>query len=416
MAVTATQRTTQYDVEKVRADFPILHQRVHDNALVYLDNGASAQKPRQVVDAIVHYYQHDHSNVHRGVHTLSQRATDAYESARERLRGFVNARSVSEIVYVRGATEGINLVAFSHGRKVLAAGDEIIVSEMEHHSNIVPWQLLAEQTGAVVKMLPFHDSGELDLEAYDRLLNERTKIVAVNHVSNALGTINPIAELARKAHDAGAVIVVDGAQAAPHMAIDVQALDCDFYTLSGHKMYGPTGIGIVYGRETLLDAMPPWQGGGEMIKSVSFERVVYHDLPYKFEAGTPNIAGSVGLGAAVDYLTMLGRDEIAAYEHRLLAYATDRVREIDELTVIGTAQHKAGIMSFDLKDIHPHDIGTMLDHQGIAVRTGHHCAQPVMQHYDLAATTRASLGIYNTHSEIDALIDGVKDVISIFGR
>lgn len=416
MSVSQPATKSEFDVARVRADFPILNEFVHDKPLVYLDSGASAQKPRCVIDAVSHYYEHDHANVHRGVHTLSQRATDAYEEARETLRRFINAQSTKEIIYVRGTTEGINLVAQAYARPRLQKGDEIIVSEMEHHSNIVPWQQLAEQTGAVVKVLPFDDDGVLDQAQYATLLNERTAIVAVTHVANALGTVNPIKEMTQKAHGAGAVVVVDGAQAVPHLSVDVQALGCDFYAFSGHKMYGPTGIGVLFGREALLDEMPPWQGGGEMIKTVSFERTVYHDLPYKFEAGTPDISGAIGLGVAAAYLLDLGLDEVAAHEDDVLRYGVSKLGEIEGLRSIGNAPHKAGILSLDLEGIHPHDIGTMLDHEGVAVRTGHHCAQPVMQHYDVAATTRASLGVYNTREDIDRLFDALNKVAKVFRR
>ncbi len=403
-----------YDVEAIRADFPALHQNVHGKPLAYLDNGASAQKPRAVIDATVRYYEHDHSNVHRGVHTLSQRATDAFESAREKVRRFINAASDKEIIYVRGTTEGINLVARSYGDANLTSGDEIIVTEMEHHANIVPWQMLCERTNAKLRVLHFNDVGELDMQELDNLLSEKTRLFAVTHISNALGTINPIKEMTRKAHDVGAVVIVDGAQAVPHMQIDVQDLDCDFYTFSSHKMYGPTGIGILYGKQILLDAMPPYEGGGEMIKKVTFEKTTYADLPHKFEAGTPSIAQTVGLGAAVEYLTSIGLENIATHEQDLLDYANVRFAELKGLRIYGTAKHKASLMSFGLDGIHPHDIGTILDFEGVAVRTGHHCAQPVMQHYGIAATARASFGMYNTREEIDVLFAAIEKTQKTF--
>ncbi len=405
-----------YDVQAIRAGFPALHQDVHGKPLVYLDNGASSQKPRAVIDAMVRYYEHDHSNVHRGVHTLSQRATDAFENAREKVRGFINAASDKEVIFVRGTTEGINLVARSYGDANLKPGDEIIVTKMEHHANIVPWQMLCERTGATIKVLHFSDSGELNMQEFENLLSDKTKILALTHVSNALGTVNPIKDMVNKAHGAGAVVVVDGAQAVPHMQLDMQDLDCDFYTFSSHKMYGPTGIGILYGKEALLDTMPPYEGGGEMIKKVTFEETTYADLPHKFEAGTPSIAQTVGLGAAVDYLNSVGLDNIAVHEQDLLDYATERAAEVKGMRIYGTAKHKAGVFAFGLEGIHPHDIGTILDFEGVAVRTGHHCAQPVMQHYGVAATSRASFGMYNTRSEVDALFAGIEKVQQTFGR
>jgi cysteine desulfurase/selenocysteine lyase len=405
-----------YDVDAIREDFPILHQTVHGRPLVYLDNGASAQKPNPVIDAISHYYRHDHANVHRGVHTLSQRATDRYEGSREKIRAFINARSVKEVVFVRGTTEAVNLVAQSYGRPSLAAGEEVLITEMEHHSNIVPWQLLCQQTGANLKVVPINDRGELDLVEFERRLSSRTRIFAVTHISNALGTINPLEELIEKAHRAGAVVIVDGAQAVPHMAVDVLALGCDFYAFSGHKMYGPTGIGVLYGREDLLARMEPYQGGGEMIKQVDFEQTIYNDLPYKFEAGTPDIAGAIGLGAAVDYLTQVGLDRIADHESALLEYASERAAADDDLRLIGTARNRAGILSFELSGVHPHDVGTILDHEGVAVRTGHHCAMPVMNRFGVPATARASFGMYNTHAEVDALFEGLAKVKEMFAR
>lgn len=411
---TKPQVHTDYDIARVRADFPILKELIHGKPLVYLDNAATSQKPWQVINAERDYYTHLNANIHRGVHDLSQRATDAFEGARGKVRQFVNARKNEEIIFVRGATEAINLVAASYGRTNLKAGDEIILSEMEHHSNIVPWQMACEATGAVLHVIPISDSGELDLDAYAKLLNEHSKIVAITHVANALGSITPIKKITQLAHAAGAVVVVDGAQAAPHIKIDVQDIGCDFYALSGHKIYGPTGIGILYGKENLLEAMPPYQGGGDMIRTVSFKKTTYNALPYKFEAGTPFIAGGIGLGAAIDYLNDLGLDNIARHESDLLEYATTHARDILELKIIGTAREKASVFSFTLGRIHPHDIGTILDHEGIAIRTGHHCAMPVMERLGIAATARASFGLYNTRAEIDALFAGIRKVLKVF--
>ncbi len=402
------------DVARVRTEFPILHQQVRGKPLVYLDNAATTQKPRAVIEALDHYYRFDNANIHRGVHTLSERATVAYERTRETIRDFINARSTKEVVFVRGATEAINLVAQTWGRANVKAGDEILISEMEHHSNIVPWQMLCEQVGAKLKVIPINDAGELLLEQLDSLLTERTKLVGVTHCSNALGTVNPVRKIIEKAHAAGAVVLVDGAQAVAHLSVDVQALDCDFYVFSGHKLYGPTGVGALYGKEALLDAMPPWHGGGEMIKYVTFEKTIYNDLPAKFEAGTPHIAGGIGLGAAIDYIRDVGLDAIAAHEHDLLSYVTQRTAEIPEMRIIGTAREKSGILSFELGRIHPHDIGTILDHQGVAIRTGHHCAMPVMQRYCVPATARASFAMYNTREEIDAFMNAVRKVIEVF--
>ncbi len=402
------------DVERARAEFPILHQHIRGKPLVYLDNAATTQKPQAVIEALDHYYRFDNANIHRGVHTLSERATVAYERARETIRGFINARSTKEVIFVRGATEAINLVAQTWGRTNIKAGDEILISEMEHHSNIVPWQMLCEQVGAKLKVIPINDAGELLLEQLDGLLTERTKLVGVTHCSNALGTVNPVRQIIEKAHAAGAVVLVDGAQAIAHLPVDVQALDCDFYVFSGHKLYGPTGVGALYGKEALLDAMPPWHGGGEMIKYVTFEKTIYNDLPAKFEAGTPHIAGGIGLGAAIDYVRGIGLGIIAAHEHDLLSYATQRTAEIPEMRIIGTAREKSGILSFELGRIHPHDIGTILDHQGIAIRTGHHCAMPVMQRYCVPATARVSFAMYNTREEVDAFMGAVRKVIEVF--
>ncbi len=410
MAATAAP----YDVEKVRADFPILATQAHGKKLVYLDSGASAQKPQAVLDALMRSYSQEYANVHRGVHYLSQIATDRMEAAREKVRAFLNAGSTDEIVFVRGATEGINLVASSWGRHFLKAGDEVILTVMEHHSNIVPWQFVRESNGIVLKVAPIGDDGALLMDEFEKLFTDRTKLVAITHVSNALGTVVPVADVIRIAHANGAKVLVDGCQAVPHMAIDVQALDADFYVFSGHKLYGPSGIGVLYGKAALLDAMPPYQGGGEMISSVTFEKTTYADLPFKFEAGTPHIAGAVGLGAAVDYVTGLGLDRIGAHEADVLAYATERLSALNDVRIIGTAPEKAGIISFTLGDIHPHDAGTILDREGVAVRTGHHCAQPVMDRFDQPATIRASFGLYNTRAEADALVAALGRVREIF--
>jgi cysteine desulfurase/selenocysteine lyase len=403
------------DVLRVREDFPILRELVHGKPLVYLDNANTTQKPRPVLDALQHYYEHDNANIHRATHLLSERATKAYEGARERVRKFINARETAEVVYTRGCTDGLNLVAQSFARPRLKSGDEILVSWMEHHSNIVPWQLIAEQTGATLKVVPITDDGVLRLDEFDRLLGDRTKVVSMIHVSNALGTITPIETIIAKAHARGIPVIVDGAQAAPHLPVDVQALDCDFYAFSAHKMYGPTGIGALYGKKALLESMPPYQGGGDMIASVTFEKTTYNVLPYKFEAGTPNIAGVVGFGAAVDYLSQFDMNAIAAHEQELLAHATEAVGAIPGVTIIGKAPHKAGVLSFVLDGVHPHDIGTILDREGVAIRTGQHCAQPVMDRYGVPATARASFALYNTHDEIDALARGVRKVKELFG-
>ena len=411
----AQSALTPLDVEAVRRDFPALHQQVNDRPLVYLDSGASSQKPEQVIEALNNYERHDHSNVHRGVHTLSQRATEAYEASRTKVQQFINAGSVKEVVFTRGTTEAINLVAQSYGRANLQSDDEVLITEMEHHANIVPWQILCEQTGAKLKVVPFDDTGVLQVSRLKDQLTEKTRIVGVTHVSNILGTVNPIDHIIQLAHDAGAVVLVDGAQAIPHGPVDVTALDCDFYAFSGHKVYGPTGIGVLYGRESLLETMPPWQGGGDMIKTVSFDKTVYNDLPYKFEAGTPHIAGAIGLGAALDYVAALGLDNIAAHEHQLINYATERATAEKDMRIFGQAPDKAGILSFALDGIHPHDIGTILDHEGVAIRTGHHCAMPVMTHYKVSATARASFGPYNTIDEIDVLFRALENVRDMFG-
>ena len=408
------QPVKAFDAQRAREDFPILRQDVHGKPLVYLDNAATSQKPRAVLEALDHYYQCDNANIHRGVHTLSERATAAYEGARDKIKAFLNAADRREIVFVRGATEAINLVAQSYARPRLKPGDEILITEMEHHSNIVPWQLVCQQTGATLKVVPIDEAGELQLDHFHRLLSERTRLVGLVHVSNALGTVNPVAEMIVAAHARGAAVLVDGAQAVPHLAVDVQALDCEFYAFSGHKLYGPTGVGALYGKAALLEAMPPWQGGGDMIRTVSFTKTEYNALPYKFEAGTPHIAGGIGLGAAIDYVTALGLTAIAAWEDELLEYATARAREIPGLRLVGTARHKAGILSFVLEGVHPHDVGTILDHEGVAIRTGHHCAMPVMEHFRIPATARASLALYNTRDDIDRLIAAVYKVKEVF--
>ena len=404
-----------FDVEKIRRDFPILHQNVHGKPLVYLDNAATTQKPLAVIEAIEHYYRRDNSNIHRGVHALSERATEQYEKTRTAVQRFLNAAESKEIIFTRGTTESINLVAQAYGRGHVGAGDEVLITAMEHHSNIVPWQILCEDKGAKLRVAPIDDRGELQLQEFEKLLGARTRFVAVSHLSNALGTINPLREMIRMAHDRNIPVLVDGAQAAPRMTVDVQSLDCDFYAISGHKMYAPTGIGVLYGKAALLEAMPPYQGGGDMIASVTFEKTIYNRLPYKFEAGTPNIADTIALGAAIEYLERLGLDRIERHEHDLLAYATKAVEKIPGLTIVGRAKHKAGVLSFTMDNIHPHDIGTILDREGIAVRTGHHCAQPVMQRFGIPATVRASFGLYNTRQEVDALVKGIHKVNEVLG-
>ncbi len=415
MSANASARTAAgFDVARIRRDFPILSERAYGRPLVYLDNAATSQKPRAVIDALVRYYTTENANVHRGVHLLSERSTASYEDARRTVQTFLNAASVREIVFTRGATEGINLVAQSWGRANVGEGDEILISALEHHSNIVPWQMLAEEKRATLRVAPIDDRGDVILEEYEKLLGPRTKIVALAYVSNALGTVNPIERMTEMAHGHGAVALIDAAQAAPHLRIDVEALDCDFLAFSGHKLFGPTGIGVLYGKARLLEEMPPWQGGGDMIRSVTFEKTLYNDLPYKFEAGTPHIAGAVGLGVAIDYVSGVGLDEIGAYEQELLLYGTERLSRIAGLRLVGTARHKAAVLSFVLDGIHPHDVATILDRRGIAVRAGHHCAQPVMERYGLAATSRASLAFYNTKEEIDALAAGIEAVKEIF--
>jgi cysteine desulfurase/selenocysteine lyase len=403
-----------YDVDRIRRDFPILHRSVRGKRLVYLDNAATTQKPQAVIDRLVRYYAEENSNVHRGVHYLSELATAEYENARVYVQSFMGAKSEKEIVFTRGTTESINLVAQAWGRANVGEGDEVIISAIEHHSNIVPWQMLCEEKRATLRVIPVNDAGELLIEEYERMLNPRVKIVAVGHASNALGTINPVKRMAAAAHARGALILVDGAQGVPHMRVDVEDLGVDFYAFSGHKVYGPTGIGVLWGREALLDAMPPWQGGGDMILSVSFEKTTYNSLPYKFEAGTPNIAGVVGLATALEYVSTIGLDAINAYELDLQRYASRRLLEIDGLRLIGTAREKASVISFVLEGVHPHDIGTILDREGIAVRTGHHCAQPLMMRFNVPATGRASFGLYNTKEEADALVAGLHKVIEVF--
>jgi cysteine desulfurase / selenocysteine lyase len=406
---------TTFLVEKIRADFPILKEKIRNKPLVYLDNAASCQKPNAVIDSISHVYRHDYANIHRGVHTLSVRATDKFEAAREKVRGFINAASIKEIIFVRGATEAINLIAQTYGKANIKAGDEIVITAMEHHSNIVPWQMLCGQIGAVLKVAPMNIKGELIYEEFEALLNDKTRLIAVAHMSNALGTINPVKKMIAAAHALNIPVLLDGAQAAPHMPVDVQDLDCDFYVFSGHKLYGPSGIGVMYGKQTLLEAMPPYQGGGDMILTVSFEQSTYAGLPHKFEAGTPSIADVIGLGAAIDYVTDIGMDAIAEYEAELLVYATQQAQQIKGLRIIGEAEDKGAILSFTLDHIHPHDIGTMLDSLGIAIRAGHHCAMPVMEFYGVPATARASFAMYNTREEIDVLMAGIKELIKAFG-
>lgn len=406
--------TLEFDVAAVRRDFPILTRKAHNKPLVYLDNAATTQKPQAVIDRIVRYYSEENSNVHRGVHHLSEIATAAYENARTTVMRFINARSEKEIVFTRGTTEGINLVMHSWGRANIKAGDEVLISAIEHHSNIVPWQMLCQEKSATLRIIPVNDRGELMIDEYAKLLNERVKIVAVGHASNALGTINPVKKMTEMAHANGSLILIDGAQGVPHMKVDVRDIGCDFYAFSAHKVYGPTGTGVLYGREALLEAMSPWQGGGDMILSVSFEKTTYNALPYKFEAGTPNIEGVVGLAEALNYVERVGLESIAAHEHDLLTYATARLLEIDGLRLIGTAAEKAAVISFVLEGVHPHDIGTILDQEGIAIRTGHHCAQPLMMRFNVPATGRASFGLYNTREEADQLVAGLNKVIEVF--
>jgi cysteine desulfurase/selenocysteine lyase len=408
------ENIVSYDVEKIRRDFPVLDQQVRGKQLVYLDNAATSQKPKAVIDSIVHYYENDNANIHRGVHTLSERATLSYENARKKVQRFLNAGSEKEIVFTRGATEAINLVANAIA-ETIKAGDEVLITAMEHHSNIVPWQMLCEKTGATLKVAPINTQGELILEEFEALISKRTKFAAISHMSNALGTINPIKQLIDLLHQHDIPVLIDGAQAIPHITVDVQALGCEFYVFSGHKLYAPTGIGALYGKMEQLEQMAPYQGGGDMISVVTFEKTVYSKVPYKFEAGTPNIAGTIGLGAALDYIDTIGIAAIAAHENSLLEYATEQSKKIDKLRIIGTASNKGAIMSFVLDGIHPHDIGTMMDHQGIAVRAGHHCAMPVMDFFGVPATARASFAMYNTHQEVDALMAGIENLIEMFG-
>lgn len=406
---------TTYPIDQIRADFPILGETVRNKPLVYLDNAASCQKPQAVIDSIVHVYSHEYANIHRGVHTLSVKATDRFEAAREKVKSFINAGSEKEIIFLRGATEAINLVAQSFGKSQLQAGDEIVISAMEHHANIVPWQMLCQQIGTVLKVAPMNQKGELIFEEFEKLLGDKTKLVAIAHMSNALGTINPVEKIIAAAHAKNIPVLLDGAQAIPHMPVDVQALDCDFYVFSGHKLYGPSGTGVLYGKKALLEAMPPYQGGGDMIRTVTFEKTTYAGLPHKFEAGTPAIAEIIGLGAAIDYVTAIGMHNIAAYEAELLDYATEQAEQIKGMNIVGQAAEKGGILSFTLDHIHPHDIGTMLDSLGIAIRAGHHCAMPVMDFYGVPATARASFAMYNTREEVDILMQGIKSLIEVFG-
>jgi len=410
----STKKTSEkFDIERIRADFPILDQQISGRQLAYLDNGASTQKPRQVIDVIKQFYENDNSNVHRGIHTLSQRATDRFEAARKTVQHFINAQSEAEVIFTRGTTEAINLVAQSFVRDSFEAGDEILISAMEHHSNIVPWQILEQQIGVKLKVIPINDKGELLYEEFEKLLNEKTKLLAVTQLSNALGTITPLKKMIDAAHAVGAKVLVDGAQAIAHTHVDVQALDCDFYAFSGHKIFSPTGIGVLYGKRDLLDTMPPYQGGGDMIKVVSFSGTEFNELPYKFEAGTPNIAGAIGLAAGLDYVSEIGINAIAEYEHELLEYATEKMLEVDGLRIIGTAAEKASILSFEIDGVHASDLGTLLDSQGVAIRVGHHCAMPVMEFFGVSATTRASLAFYNNKADIDALVTAVNRAVSM---
>ena len=415
MNTLSQQTITGFDVQRIREDFPILRETVRGKPLVYLDNAATSQKPRQVIEALTAYYEHDNANVHRGVHMLSERATRAYEESRVRIARCINAADSHEVIFTRGTTEGINLVAQSYARRILKPGNEVVISHMEHHSNIVPWQMVCDETQARLRVIPIDDRGALDLGALDELLNPRTKMLALVHVSNSLGTINPVKEIIARARALGIPVLLDGAQALPHMRVDVRDLDADFYVFSGHKMFGPTGIGILYGKTELLEEMPPWQGGGDMIRSVTFEKTTYNQLPYKFEAGTPNIADAVGLGSAVDYLEAVNIDSAASYERDLLEYGTALLSEIPGVRLVGTAPEKASVLSFVVEGVHPHDIGTILDQEGIAIRTGHHCTEPVMHRFGVPATARASLAFYNTKEELDALARGIGRVIHLFG-
>jgi len=409
------EQVGQRSVASIRGDFPVLHQQINGKPLVYLDNAASSQHPQVVIDAISRYYEHDHANIHRGVHTLSQRATDQFEGARDEVRRFINARSEKEIVFTRGTTESINLVAQSFARPRLKAGDEILISALEHHANIVPWQMVCEQTGAKLEVIPINQQGIVDFAAFEQLIGPQTRLLALAHVSNALGTVNPVEKFIAVAKRHGVPVLLDGAQAIPHASVDVQKIDCDFYCFSAHKLCGPTGVGVLYGKQALLDAMPPWQGGGDMILTVSFEKTTYNQLPWKFEAGTPNIAGVIGLGAALRYLNQLGMTNIAAYEHQLLEYATQQLKQLEGLHIIGTAPHKTAVVSFVTDGIHPHDLGTILDSEGVAIRTGHHCAMPVMTFYRIPATARASFAFYNTFAEVDHLVAALRHAREVMG-
>ena len=412
--MTAVKEMSSFDVNKIREDFPVLSQTVNGKPLVYLDNGASSQVPQVVIDRGAKYLQEEHSNIHRGVHYLSQHATTAYEAAREKVKRFINAKEAKECIFVRGCTEGCNLVAYSYGRKFIGEGDEIILSQMEHHANIIPWQVLAEEKGAKIRVIPMNERGELIIEEYENMLNERTKLVSIIHVSNALGTINPVKEMIATAHKFGVPVFLDAAQSVPHFPVDVQDLDCDFMTFSGHKMFAPTGSGVLYGKKEWLEKMPPYQTGGSMIRTVTFEKTTYAGLPDKFEAGTPAIAANIGLGAAIDYLNSIDFEAAAKYEHELLEYATEKLSAIEGVKIIGTAKEKASVLSFTIENVHPHDIGTILDQSGIAIRAGHHCAQPIMQFFEVPATARASFAFYNTKEEVDKLADAVQKVIEVF--
>jgi len=403
-----------FDVHEIRKDFPILHRLVHNKPLIYFDNAATTQKPKQVIESITNYYSNLNSNIHRGVHYLSQAATSEFECARNIVKSFINARYDEEIIFTRGATEAINLVAYSYGETNLKEGDEVLITEMEHHSNIVPWQIVCSKTGAKLKVVPFDDNGELILDEFEKIISPKTKIVSVVHISNSLGTINPIEYIIRRAHDVGAVVLIDGSQSIQHLPVDVQKLDCDFFVFSGHKIYGPTGIGVLYGKKVILESMPPYQGGGDMILSVTFEKTIYNVLPHKFEAGTPHIEGAIGLGSAIRYVQNIGLDVIFDYETKLLNYASERLKEIPEVKIIGNAKNKASLVSFVVENVHPHDIGTLLDCDGIAIRTGHHCTEPVMRHFGVPATSRASFAFYNTFEEIDQLVLSLKKIVAKF--
>lgn len=408
-----TNDTTNIDLEKIRSEFPILSREVNGKPLVYFDNGASSQKPQQVIDAVSHYYEYENSNIHRGVHHLSQEATTAYENARITVQEFINAAHSHEVIFTKGTTDSINLIASSFGKKHLKKGDEIIISAMEHHSNIVPWQMICEEQEAILKVIPINDKGELLIDEFEKLLSNKTKLVAITHVSNTLGTVNPIKDIIDKTHQKGALVLIDGAQAVPHTKVDVIALDCDFYAFSGHKMFGPTGVGILYGKEALLNDLPPYQGGGDMIKTVSFEKTTYNELPHKFEAGTPNIVGGIALATAIDYINKIGIEKIEAYEHQLLTYATEQIKQIEGVRIIGEAEKKASVLSFLVEGTHPTDIGTIIDKLGIAIRTGHHCTEPLMNRFNIPGTARASFAFYNTFEEIDSFIAALKRAVKM---